>query len=162
MGSSLRAQERRASQVRNKRDDVLFHSRIFIGYSLNPAPLHLHNGARVRSPLGPTVRKSNPQNPSTYSSNFQLLRLAIITSFWLGHCWQLWNTEHLLLQELIHLPITIYTEEEKRIAWDKASKTVEEFGNELVDQWNRGIDNLLTFVRDLIFWHSVKPLLYSY
>lgn len=51
------------------------------------------------------------------------------------------------MQELIRLPLNVYTDTEKREAWDKASKTVEDFSNELIDQWNKEIDGLLTFVR---------------
>ena len=36
---------------------------------------------------------------------------------------------------------------EKAEAWNKASKTVMKYSDEMVDQWNKEIDGLLTFVR---------------
>ena len=39
-----------------------------------------------------------------------------------------------------------YTEEEKVAAWNKASETVMKYSDEMVDNWNKEIDGLLTFV----------------
>ena len=36
--------------------------------------------------------------------------------------------------------------EEKAQAWMETAKTVEDHSNELVDQWNKEVDGLLTFV----------------
>ena len=39
-----------------------------------------------------------------------------------------------------------YTEKDKAEAWDKILKTVKDYSDELVDQWIKEIDGLLTFV----------------
>ncbi|KAI0794625.1 hypothetical protein C8Q74DRAFT_1194967 [Fomes fomentarius] len=38
-----------------------------------------------------------------------------------------------------------YNEEKKAEAWTKTAKTVKEYSDEMVDQWNKEIDALLTF-----------------
>ena len=50
------------------------------------------------------------------------------------------------MQELIRDTTKVYTEAEKTAAWNKASTTVKKYSDELVEQWNREIDGLLTFV----------------
>ena len=39
-----------------------------------------------------------------------------------------------------------YNEEKKAEAWTRTAKTVEMYSTEMVDQWNKEIDALLTFV----------------
>ena len=40
-----------------------------------------------------------------------------------------------------------YTEQEKAEAWSKIAKTVENYSEEMIEQWIKEIDGLLTFVR---------------
>ena len=40
-----------------------------------------------------------------------------------------------------------YTDEEREKAWERITLTVEKYSDELVEQWNKQIDGLLTFVR---------------
>ena len=40
-----------------------------------------------------------------------------------------------------------YTEQEKAEAWSKIAKTVEDYSEEMIEQWIKEIDGLLTFVR---------------
>ena len=40
-----------------------------------------------------------------------------------------------------------YSEKEKAEAWPKIAKMVEDYSEDLIEQWNKEIDGLLTFVR---------------
>ena len=40
----------------------------------------------------------------------------------------------------------IYTDEEREDAWGRITLIVEKYSDELVEQWNKEIDGLLTFV----------------
>ena len=40
----------------------------------------------------------------------------------------------------------IYTDEEREEAWDRITDTVKKYSDERVEQWNKEIDGLLTFV----------------
>lgn len=55
-----------------------------------------------------------------------------------------------------------YNEEKKAEAWTKTAKTVKEYSEEMVDQWNKEIDALLTFVSHLkcypLFWSSDRSI----
>ena len=44
-----------------------------------------------------------------------------------------------------------YTEQEKAEAWFKIAKTVEDYSEEMIEQWVKEIDGLLTFVRSSQF-----------
>lgn len=41
----------------------------------------------------------------------------------------------------------VFTEEEKADAWKNTAETVQKYSVELVEQWNKEMDGLLTFVR---------------
>ena len=45
----------------------------------------------------------------------------------------------------------VYTEQEKAEAWSKIAKTVEDYSEEMIEQWIKEIDGLLTFVRSSQF-----------
>ena len=55
---------------------------------------------------------------------------------------QKWEDEHIYpnIKEM-------YTEKERQEAMERIAKTVEKYSDELVEQWNKEIDGLLTFVR---------------
>ena len=59
------------------------------------------------------------------------------------------------MQELIHDTTKVYIEAEKMAAWNKASTTVKKYSDELVEQWNREIDGLLTFVSISLYKHAI-------
>ena len=40
----------------------------------------------------------------------------------------------------------VFTEEEKADAWKNTAETVQKYSVELVEQWNKEMDGLLTFV----------------
>ena len=40
----------------------------------------------------------------------------------------------------------MYTDKEREEAWGRITLTVEKYSDELVEQWNKEIDGLLTFV----------------
>ena len=40
----------------------------------------------------------------------------------------------------------MYTDKEREEAWARITLTVEKYSEELVEQWNKEIDGLLTFV----------------
>ena len=44
----------------------------------------------------------------------------------------------------------MYTDEEREKAWGRITLTVEKYSDELVEQWNKEIDGLLTFVCSFI------------
>ena len=41
----------------------------------------------------------------------------------------------------------VYTDQEREEAWNRLTETVKKYSDERVDQWNKQIDGLLTFVR---------------
>ena len=49
-------------------------------------------------------------------------------------------------QELTCPGFDKYTKEEITEMWEETAKTVEKYSDELVEQWNKEIDGLLTFV----------------
>ena len=41
----------------------------------------------------------------------------------------------------------VYTEEEKKTAWDETARVVKEYSDEMVKRWKEEIDTLLVYVR---------------